>query len=77
MTGTVSKNNMIWGTYLHGIFDADQFRRWFIDRLRNRKGLSQINRVRVRYDLEPAFDRLADTVRAHLDMKRIYRLLGL
>ena len=77
MTGTVSKNNMIWGTYLHGIFDADLFRRWFIDRLRSRKGLSQINRVRVRYDLEPAFDRLADTVRAHLDMERIYRLLGL
>ena len=77
MTGTVSKDNMIWGTYLHGIFDADQFRRWFIDRLRTRKRLPPINRVRIRYDLEPAFDRLADTVRSHIDIKQIYRLLGL
>ena len=33
----------IWGTYLHGIFDADEFRRWFIDRLRSRRGLSPIS----------------------------------
>ncbi len=77
LAGTVSKDKMIWGTYLHGIFDADQFRRWFIDRLRTGKGLPPINRVKTRYDLEPAFDRLADTVRSHIDIKQIYRLLGL
>ncbi|MBI5556774.1 MAG: cobyric acid synthase [Deltaproteobacteria bacterium] len=70
-------NDMVWGTYLHGIFDADPFRRWLIDRLRVRRGLAPQGRVLVAYDLEAAFDRLADTVRRGLDMQAIYRLLGL
>ena len=37
--GAISAEGKIWGTYLHGIFDADEFRRWFIDHLRRRRGL--------------------------------------
>ncbi len=37
--GLRTGDGLIWGTYLHGIFDADGFRRWFIDGLRMRKGL--------------------------------------
>jgi cobyric acid synthase len=70
-------HGLCWGTYLHGIFDADAFRRWFIDRLRVRRGLPAIGRVVGTYDLEPAFDRLADTVRRNLRMDSIYKLLGL
>ena len=29
----------IWGTYLHGLFDADEFRRWVLNRVRIQKGL--------------------------------------
>ena len=75
--GSVTENDRIWGTYLHGIFDADPFRRWFIDRLRRRAGLGCDGRILASYDLEPAFDRLADTVRGSLDMDRVYALLGL
>ena len=67
----------IWGTYLHGFFDADGFRRWFIDRLREERGLTPLRQVQASYDLEPAFDRLADLVRDQLDMKKVYQLLGL
>jgi len=67
----------IWGTYLHGIFDADSFRRWFLDRLRQRKGWQVIGKVQSPYDLEPALDRLADHVRSALDMDKIYQVLGL
>ncbi|MCK5825908.1 MAG: cobyric acid synthase [Desulfuromusa sp.] len=66
----------IWGTYLHGVFDADQFRRWFLDRLRQRKGWQPIGKVQTPYDLEPALDRLADHVRDALDMEQIYQVLG-
>ncbi|HTY22944.1 MAG TPA: cobyric acid synthase [Desulfomonilaceae bacterium] len=77
MDGCSSPEGRIWGTYLHGIFDADEFRRWFIDRLRDRRGLPMKNKVCSRYDLEPALDRLADAVRRSLDMDRIYKLMGI
>ncbi|MDR0842599.1 MAG: cobyric acid synthase [Acidobacteriota bacterium] len=67
----------IWGTYLHGIFDADDFRRWFIDRLRLRRGLEPLNMIAAPYDLEPAFERLADVVRKSLRMDEVYKLMGL
>jgi len=74
--GFRSPTAQVWGTYLHGIFDADQFRRWFIDRVRAQKGLSPIGCVRARYDLEPALDRLADAVRNSVRMDEIYKMLG-
>ncbi len=67
----------IWGAYLHGIFDSDSFRRWFIDNLRERAGLSRIDRVIAPYNLESAFENLADVVRKSIDMRSIYRLLQL
>ena len=75
--GAVSETGNVWGTYLHGIFDADLFRRWFIDRLRQRKGLAPVGRILAPYNLEPAFERLARTAREHLDLDFIYRLIGL
>jgi len=68
---------LVWGSYLHGIFDADPFRRWFIDRLRVRRRLPAVGRVVAVYDLQESFDRLAAVVRERLDMKQIYRLLKL
>lgn len=75
--GLRSGEKNVWGTYLHGIFDADGFRRWFIDGLRKRKGLPAKGAVLAAYDLEPAFDRLADIVRAGLRIGEIYKLMGL
>jgi cobyric acid synthase CobQ/L-threonine-O-3-phosphate decarboxylase len=67
----------IWGTYLHGFFDADETRRWFIDQLRVKRGLPALEAVRAVYDLQPALDRLADTVRRSLRINDIYRAMGL
>ena len=69
-------DGMVWGTYLHGVFDADEFRRFFLDRLRRRKGMQPLGAVQVAYDLEEALDRLAAVVRQGLDMERIYGLLA-
>ena len=69
--------DLVWGSYLHGIFDADLFRRWFIDRLRTRRGLAPVGRVLAVYDLQNAFDRLAAVVREQIDLKQVYRLLKL
>lgn len=75
--GAVGLDGRIWGSYLHGIFDEDLFRRWFIDDLRRKKGLPATGAVLATYNLEAAFDRLAARVRASLDMEKIYGLLRL
>lgn len=75
--GVATKDGMAWGTYLHGIFDADEFRRWFIDRLRKRRGLAPVGCVLAHYNIEPALERLAAIARESLDIQRIYRIMGL
>jgi cobyric acid synthase CobQ/L-threonine-O-3-phosphate decarboxylase len=75
--GARSADGMIWGCYLHGIFDADAFRRVFLDRLRMRAKLKPIGQIVAPYDLEPAINRLAERVREALPIDRIYRLMGL
>ncbi len=75
--GVGAADGRIWGTYLHGVFDADEFRWWFIDRVRVRKGLAPVGAIRGTYDLEPAFERLADIFRRHVDLDAIYRMMRL
>ena len=75
--GLATADGRVWGTYLHGVFDADLFRRWFIDRLRVRRGLPALGRVMANYTIEPALDQLAQIVRRSLKMDVIYRLMGL
>lgn len=75
--GLAASDDRVWGTCLHGVFDADDFRRWFLDRLRVRRGLTPVGRVMAAYDIEPALDRLADVVRRSLRMDEIYRIMGL
>ena len=64
------------GSYTHGLFDNDCFRRAFLDSLRQRKGLKALGTLTV-YSLEPALDRLADAVRGAVDCAALYRLAGL
>jgi len=75
--GLCGNGGRVWGTYLHGIFDNDLFRRWFIDSLRTRKGLAPVGRVLAAYDLDAALDRLAGIVRESLDIEAVYRLMRL
>ncbi len=75
--GTADVDHRVWGTYLHGIFDADEFRRWFLDQLRRQRGLAPLGSTAARYNLEPELNRVAAIVRQHLDMRKIYQLMGL
>lgn len=77
IVGVAARGQRVWGTYLHGVFDADRFRRWFVDRLRVRRGLAPLETAVARYDIEPALDRLAEVVRANVRMDEIYRIMGL
>ncbi len=74
--GYARADHAVWGGYLHGLFDADAFRRMWLDGLRARKGLPPLQ-TPAPYDLEPALDRLADVVRTALDMKAVRALLDI
>jgi len=74
--GFSGEEERVWGVYLHGIFDDDRFRRHFIDSLRARKGLPP-HENGTTYTLEADFDRLAEVVRENVDMKEIYRIIGI
>ena len=77
LRGLAHNHKPIWGGYIHGIFDDDLFRRWFIDGLRERKGMQKLGNPQTIYDWNPSLNRLADIVRDNVDMKKIYRLLAL
>lgn len=66
------------GVYMHGFFDTDGFRRWFLNSLRIRKGLAPYDGIRSHgYLVEKELGRLSDIVRSSLDMGKIYGMMGL
>ena len=70
--GAVSADGLVVGTYMHGIFDDDDFRRRMLNRLRMRRGWAEIPvQYRYREAKEHAYDRLAESVRASLDMEKL------
>ena len=74
--GMIHANGRIMGTYMHGLFHNDGFRRGWLNGLRQAKGLAPLpSDLNFGAQREAAFDRLADAVREHLDMDRIYRIL--
>lgn len=75
--GFARHDELIWGTYVHGLFDQDEFRRWFLDQLRIKKGLQPLETIQARFDVEEALDRLAAIMRKKMDIKILYKLLGL
>ncbi len=67
----------IYGTYLHGLFDSDRFRRWYIDSIRAKRGLPPLERGGYVHDVEGAIERLASIVRRHIDVEAIYAMMRL
>lgn len=74
--GAVSDDGLVFGTYLHGLFDSDAFTRALLNGLRERKGLGPLD-IAVNYADYKAqqFDILADAMRKHVDIDRIYQIM--
>ena len=74
--GALSEDGRVFGTYLHGVFDHDGFRRQFLNVLRLHKGLRPLPVQRNRHlEKERAYDRLAETVRKSLDMEKLAAIM--
>jgi adenosylcobyric acid synthase len=72
--GLELRDKPLWGSYLHGIFDDAPFRHWLLNTILAAKGEESLAAVGV-WDTEAALDRLADHVRRHLDIARIFQTL--
>lgn len=76
--GALNPEGTVWGTYLHGLFEADGFRRGWLNALRRRRGLAPLPaRFSFATAKEEAFDRLAAVVRRRLRLDLVYGWLGL
>lgn len=75
--GVTNAEGNVWGTYLHGIFDNTAFTRQLLNNVRKKKGLAPITEIPESYRefKEKEYDRLAQHVRAHLDMPWLYSIL--
>jgi len=74
--GTQNHNGKIWGTYIHGIFDNLDFRRRFINMIREDKGLKPREEKEKIFLQDKEYDKLAELLRLNLNTKLLYRILN-
>lgn len=76
--GLCRKDGLVFGTYLHGLFDNEEWTEKLLSRLAEKKGIlwRSPEESRRAYK-EKQYDRLARLVRENLDMKKIYEIMGL
>ncbi|MDY6029478.1 MAG: cobyric acid synthase [Acidaminococcaceae bacterium] len=73
----VSDGMNIYGTYVHGVFDGDGIAVKIVEALLSRKGLKidDIKSVSFAAYKEQQYDKLAENIRKHLDMFKVYEIL--
>jgi adenosylcobyric acid synthase len=73
--GAKSEDGLVWGTYIHGIFDAPLFRREFLNALRRRRGWKTLASS-GESSFAKASDSLAALIRDHVDLVALDRILN-
>ncbi len=72
-----SAKGNVWGTYIHGIFDNDAFRRGLINALREKRRLAPVEDVTdFAKARDAALDKWADVLRESIDMRFIQELIN-
>ena len=72
----MTKDGRIWGSYLHGIFDNEEMVFGLVHEIMREKGIDPTdNELSIAEYKEIQYNKLADLVRNHLDMEKIYQIL--
>jgi adenosylcobyric acid synthase len=71
--GVIDNTHSVWGTYLHGIFDNGPWRRAWLNRLRQQRGLRSLPTgvANYREQREMMLDQLANEIEPHLNLKPV------
>jgi adenosylcobyric acid synthase len=72
--GTLNRDGSVMGTYLHGLFHNDEFRRAFLNSLRRRWGLPE-ETGNGNAEKADEYDKLAEHIRNNLDIAAVYRIM--
>lgn len=74
--GICNDDGSVIGTYLHGLFDTDEFRETFLKRLREKRKLPEpTNRFDFSKTREEQFENLSDLIDKHIDHQKILKVL--
>jgi adenosylcobyric acid synthase len=73
LDGATSPDGLVAGTYVHGLFHNEAIRARLVGALARRRGV----RLAGTAPVEDPYDRLADAVRDHLDLARLFALCRL
>ncbi|MEW6713583.1 MAG: cobyric acid synthase [Nitrospirota bacterium] len=73
--GSIKGN--VWGTYIHGIFDNDEFRTALLNSLRERKGLQSQSGFNYQAEKEEAINKWADVLKSSVDICFMLRQVGM
>ncbi len=68
--GARSENGKVWGTYLHGLFENDDFRTLFL----KMHGRNRNHKIAYKTYLDHQFDKLADIIESNVDTQKIIRI---
>jgi len=72
LDGAIASSGRVWGTYMHGLFDDDNFRRKFLDFVRQDSGLTPaLSHSCVTAERQGRIDRWANHLRQSLDINLI------
>ncbi len=80
LDGLINENGKVFGTYIHGIFDNDLFRRAFLNFVRESKKLNPLPiQASLNYKKlkEDGFNKLATIIKENIDMKMLMEIIGL
>lgn len=77
--GAINKDNNVWGTYMHGIFDNKEFTNSFLKFAAGKRNI-QLEQLpegaAVEFDPDTEFNRLANIMRDHIDLEKLYEIIG-
>lgn len=78
LDGAIDNTGTVLGTYLHGIFENDEFRGCIINSLRDKKGLTEENsQLSYKEMKDKEYNKLAQLVRDNAEIHEIKRIMGL
>ncbi len=75
--GATNLEQNVLGTYLHGIFDNEEFTKTIIANIKQKKGIQIIEDDEFNYEKfkKLEYDKLANHFRKHLDIDKVYKIL--